>query len=167
MVPLRRPGQLRERLHVLVQMYASRSHDELRSRMLAAEILLWTVQLLAQDQPAAIGAKADPRMLALLADLDAGHAKAWSVTSLCRRVGMGRTAFLKAFHRAAGDSPRRHLESLRMERAAHLLVDTDQPILEIARTVGFLDPYHFSRVFQRRNGCSPRQYRRRSRSVSA
>jgi AraC-like DNA-binding protein len=156
--PLRRPGAMRTLLDPLVQMYGSRTHDSLEARLVSAAILARAVAGLGQASTRS-GASPDPRILALLAELDDQHARRWTVSSLCRRAGMGRTAFLEAFSAMAGCTPRRHLESIRIERAAHLLVGTDLPIHEVASQVGFQDPYHFTRVFHRQMGCAPRTYR--------
>jgi AraC-like DNA-binding protein len=45
-----------------------------------------------------------------------------------------------------------------------LLRDTDLAVAEVARNVGYDDPYYFSRVFKAREGCAPLYYRRRSRA---
>ncbi len=47
----------------------------------------------------------------------------------------------------------------RLERAAGLLVRTNLPIRQIADTVGFGSPYHFSHKFHQVYGLSPRDYR--------
>jgi AraC-like DNA-binding protein len=50
---------------------------------------------------------------------------------------------------------------LRMQRAEHLLAQTDQPISQIAATVGYGDANSFGRAFTKRRGVSPWQWRRR------
>ena len=52
------------------------------------------------------------------------------------------------------------IEGERLRRAQEFLVSTDLPIKEIAKRVGFENPYHFSTRFRKRLGKSPRQYRR-------
>ena len=51
--------------------------------------------------------------------------------------------------------------ALRMARARQLLDRTAAPVAEIAREVGYEDPFYFSRRFQRHHGMSPTQFRRR------
>jgi AraC-like DNA-binding protein len=50
---------------------------------------------------------------------------------------------------------------LRLQRAEHLLSQTDQPISQIAATVGYVDANSFGRAFTKRRGLSPFQWRRR------
>jgi AraC-like DNA-binding protein len=59
-----------------------------------------------------------------------------------------------------GLSYRAVLDEVRFESAKHLLLVEDTRITEVARAVGFEDPSHFSRLFRRIGGLSPREYRR-------
>jgi AraC family transcriptional regulator of arabinose operon len=47
-----------------------------------------------------------------------------------------------------------------MGRAQDLLVSTGKRVAEIARLVGYTDPFYFSTRFRAFTGQSPRQYRR-------
>lgn len=49
---------------------------------------------------------------------------------------------------------------VRIERAKMLLLTTDAPIGNIALNVGFEDANYFSRIFKKKEGCSPLQYRK-------
>ncbi len=62
--------------------------------------------------------------------------------------------FLKRFQ----VSPKRFLLEYRVERACALMAETNYSIQEIAASVGFDDPFYFSRVFKDVKGISPRQY---------
>ena len=53
-----------------------------------------------------------------------------------------------------------HLQ-LRINRAMHLLSGTPAPIKEIADQTGFEDAHYFSRVFKKKAGCNPEDWRRR------
>jgi len=46
-----------------------------------------------------------------------------------------------------------------MNKAANLLLTTDFKIKDIAYHVGFYDPYHFSKIFKKNHGQSPKKYR--------
>ena len=61
---------------------------------------------------------------------------------------------------AQGLSYRAVVDEVRFESAKQLLLVKDLRISEVARAVGFDDPSHFSRLFRRIGGLSPRQYRR-------
>lgn len=54
-----------------------------------------------------------------------------------------------------GQSPARLLLQLKMRRAAELLNHSTLRVSEVSETLGFVNPFHFSRVFRRHHGHSP------------
>ena len=79
---------------------------------------------------------------------------------LARRVSLSPEYFSRLFRRVTGSSFHDYLTDLRLSHARRLLLEGELTITEIARRVGFEDPYYFSRVFRERVGCSPSEYRR-------
>ena len=71
--------------------------------------------------------------------------------------------FRHIFSKSLGESPLAYLIRRRIECACELLKSTDQPIGEIAARVGLENVYYFSRLFRKRHGMTPTEYRRRSR----
>jgi AraC-like DNA-binding protein len=67
------------------------------------------------------------------------------------------TALMK---RETGRSIVSWIIELRLEQAEQLLLSTDQPISQIAATVGYVDANSFGRAFTKRRGVSPWQWRR-------
>ena len=60
-----------------------------------------------------------------------------------------------------GIAPHRHLVKRRLERARELLERTDLSILQVAVEVGYCSQSHFTTVFRRATGLTPRRYRTR------
>ncbi|MCF0132615.1 MAG: AraC family transcriptional regulator [Blautia sp.] len=56
-----------------------------------------------------------------------------------------------------------YLTQLRVRAAAARLLQTSDPITDIAVQTGFESPSYFSKVFHQYTGCSPREYRKRQR----
>jgi two-component system response regulator YesN len=52
------------------------------------------------------------------------------------------------------------LENVRMEAAKHILQTSALSVKELAGEVGYSDEAYFSKVFKRRVGCTPSEYRR-------
>ncbi len=52
-------------------------------------------------------------------------------------------------------------EAMKMAHADLMLSRNDAPIREIARLLGYNDPYYFSRVFRKHHGIGPREFRSR------
>lgn len=63
------------------------------------------------------------------------------------------------FRRQLNLSPIEYLLRLKIQRACERLRTTDSRVSDIAREIGFTDPFYFSRLFRRRVGSSPRVYR--------
>lgn len=90
-------------------------------------------------------------------------------SNFCERVpladaadicGMNIFEFSRTFKREQGMTFRDYTLQLRIQAAAQALCTTDTPILEVAFSVGFNDPSHFSRLFRRTMGITPSMYRR-------
>jgi AraC family transcriptional regulator len=71
------------------------------------------------------------------------------------------------FSNAVGETPKRHVDRLRLERAAYKLAITEESVLEIALDVGFKNHETFSRAFKRAFGYSPKDYRRACKTAQA
>jgi len=64
------------------------------------------------------------------------------------------------FKKHCRTSPSQYIMALKLNKAANLLLNTDDKIKEIAEQVGFGDPYHFSKNFKQFHGLSPNHYRK-------
>lgn len=82
-----------------------------------------------------------------------------SVEQIARQVGVSRSYLYRAFESAFGCSPNGYLTRYRLSRAAQLLRHSALPVGAVATSVGFEDPFYFSRVFRREMGVSPTEYR--------
>lgn len=81
-------------------------------------------------------------------------------STYARLCGMSESEFYRAFSAQTGSSPHAYRTSLRMTAAKTLLADSALTVGEIAKEVGYDDPYYFSRLFRSRTGISPRAYRK-------
>ena len=66
------------------------------------------------------------------------------------------------FRKEVGRSIVDYVLDRRIDEAKRLLIEGTIPLAQIAETVGFNDYNYFSRVFKKRSGYSPTEYRRRS-----
>ncbi|HEU4609197.1 MAG TPA: helix-turn-helix transcriptional regulator, partial [Chitinophagaceae bacterium] len=82
-----------------------------------------------------------------------------NMEELAAELPMGYVSFRKAFKLVTGESPNQYLLNLRLERARHLLSTTALNISEIADQTGFGSVFYFSKLFRKKHGLSPGQFR--------
>ena len=99
---------------------------------------------------------------ALLVDfLDRKLGAKISVDDVAAAAGLSASRLAHLFRAETGQTPQRHLEAARMQRAIELLERTGFPVQQIAGAVGFDSPFYFSQRFKRWTGLSPSAYRDR------
>ncbi|MSU49662.1 MAG: AraC family transcriptional regulator [Opitutus sp.] len=70
-----------------------------------------------------------------------------------------RSHVLKLFRRHLGVSAKGYVISRQLREARELLLGTTLPVSEVGKAVGLPDPYHFSKLFRKHVGLSPREFR--------
>lgn len=88
-----------------------------------------------------------------------------SLEDLAREVGVSRSSLCAGFRQIQGQSIFGYIQELRMDRALHLLTETQDSVTEIAYATGFCHLSSFTVAIQRRFGMSPSELRRASRSA--
>jgi transcriptional regulator GlxA family with amidase domain len=78
---------------------------------------------------------------------------------LAHYVGLSRRQLERLFRRHMGRTPAQYYLELRLERARHLLYQTDLPIMNIACACGFVSASHFSTCYRQMFGKTPRAER--------
>ena len=63
------------------------------------------------------------------------------------------------FKRETGRSPQEYIQEKMICAAKELVTETDKTVTQIAYTLGFQYPQHFCRLFKKRVGCTPNEYR--------
>src|SRR5881409_2822372 len=81
------------------------------------------------------------------------------LAELSALVHMSPYHFARLFKRSTGVPPHRFLIRRRIDEARALLAAQTVPIAEIARSVGFRTPSHFTTTFRRVTGTTPSVYR--------
>jgi AraC-like DNA-binding protein len=81
---------------------------------------------------------------------------------VARHAGFSESHFAHLMSKVFCQSFREVLTDIRVDRAKKLLRTTQGPLSEIALDCGFSDQSHFSRVFSKTTGTSPRGYRKQT-----
>lgn len=91
--------------------------------------------------------------------LDQNFTSLITLDSLSETVYISKHYLSHLFKEQTGISPIKYLTSKRMEKACELLSETELPVSEVSKAVGYENPLYFSQVFKRIYGISPVKYR--------
>jgi AraC family transcriptional regulator, arabinose operon regulatory protein len=83
-----------------------------------------------------------------------------TLDDLASEAGMSASHFSSVFRQKVQNSPINFFTFLKIQEACRLMENSEMRIKEIAYSIGYNDPYHFSRVFTTLMGMSPRDFRR-------
>ncbi len=83
----------------------------------------------------------------------------FSLEELAKHMRSSKYHFSKKFKDLTSQSPMQYFIQLKMQHAGKLLDTSEQSIKRIAASLGYDDPYYFSRLFKKQIGLSPAQYR--------
>lgn len=92
--------------------------------------------------------------------LHANAGEPLTLKAVARAAGRHEIHLAREFRRHYGMSVGRYLRHIRVEKAARLLLDGDDPISAVALDCGFASHAHLCREFRRRFGITPSQHRR-------
>lgn len=84
-------------------------------------------------------------------------------TKVALEIGLGYSLYRKKFKEFTCLSPRQYQILLRINRAKGLLLTTGMTLLEIADDLGFESNDYFYRIFKKKVGLTPSEYRKKNR----
>src|SRR5690606_16748074 len=94
------------------------------------------------------GSAGAERLLPLLIGLDDGLSEDVRLRELAAKFGTSPFHFHRMFTRAVGETPKKYVERVRLERAALLLAVSDELVVDIGLAVGFRNAETFTRRFK-------------------
>lgn len=84
-----------------------------------------------------------------------------SLNQISKEAGYSATYFTTLFKKETNYSPLSYFSHLKIVKACEFLDHTRIKVKEISFTLGYTDPYYFTKDFKKKMGLSPRQYRNR------
>lgn len=85
-----------------------------------------------------------------------------TLTDLASVAGLSRMHFAGQFRLATGFRPHEFVLRHRIERSRQLLAETEELVVNVALSVGFMSQAHFTTVFKRYVGDTPHRWRCRA-----
>lgn len=81
-----------------------------------------------------------------------------TIQDIADQLGLDRSYFYSLFSKRMNISPSQYLINLRLTKAAELMIDHGERPSVAAASVGYEDFFHFSKIFKKHYGMSPRNY---------
>lgn len=130
--------------------------EQSQGLMLAA---LAVTQRMVAERAGQVQREADPLCVEVETYIDAHYAEELTLERLGRVFHISPYHLAHVFKQQTGYSLKQYILRLRIGQSQIMIMDTRLPISEIARSVGFEDAAHFSKLFSKYVGMSPSEYR--------
>ena len=155
-------GEIRQRMEAVYQSYGTSVWQGLEMSARLYDLLAFLVRTAQRREEAGVKT---PDCAQLAAEYIISHyEEPITVEGLAAYASVSHSSLYRRFVKRFQISPKRFLLEYRIERACALLADTSCSIQEISNSVGFEDPFYFSRAFKEVKGMSPRQYAAKARN---
>lgn len=82
-----------------------------------------------------------------------------TIEMLCHALNVSRNYLYRSFHEYYGQTVNDYITGQRINRAKTLLVETTEPVYSVAEKIGFENHTYFCKLFKKKTGLSPSQYR--------
>lgn len=99
------------------------------------------------------------RLKRVLSFMEEHYWEALTLAEMARVAGLSRMHFAAQFRISTGAKPHEYLLRLRVERAQKLMMESDEPLAQVAFSVGFQTQAHFTTVFRRFAATTPHRWR--------
>lgn len=88
-----------------------------------------------------------------------------SLEQMAATAGVTPSHFCRVFKKATGISPHQYVMKARLDRAQHLLAQTDMTLAALSESLGFTSQSHFSRAFRAYAGRTPSDFRQHEQTI--
>ena len=132
------------------------------SELMFIDVVRRYLESLPADRTDWLAGLRDPLVGRALSALHRDPARAWTIESLARHVGLSRSALAERFSQFVGQPPMQYLMSWRIQLAASQLRSGVDSVAVIANRVGYASEAAFSRAFKKVVGTPPGKWRVRT-----
>lgn len=150
-------GKLKPLMQAVYRSHGNQPHDSVRMTGSLYMLLSYLMEYAKKQSD-----RGDDAMLAYVRRaaeyVSDNYARPITVDDMARFAGVSRSWLYRSFKQHLSVSPISYLNSFRIEQARILLSNSALSVGEVSCSVGFDDPFYFSKVFKSLTGESPRAY---------
>jgi AraC-like DNA-binding protein len=151
------PGRLREDFETLLAMGTRRR--DLAPRLCAARLTELLINCSeSATEPGSLGSRAYSTYERCRGMIEQDFARLRSLSDIAKTCHADAAYLCRLFSRFGKESPHQFLLRMKIGKASELLLQSKAPVKQVAEAVGFLDPFHFSKVFRRFQGVPPARF---------
>lgn len=104
--------------------------------------------------------KGEVRMSQIRSFVNCNYAREISIDEVIAHIGMNKSAFCTFIKKETGETFTNYVNNIRLSLAAEVLKESDLHISEIGASVGIPDTPYFCRLFKKKFGVTPSEYRK-------
>lgn len=104
----------------------------------------------------------NPLIRDVIAYIERNYAENLTLETISRHFAINPTYFCKLFKKSVGATFINYLTDIRIKKAMQLIRETNMPNYLIAEKTGYQTPEYFSKIFKKKTGLSPKEYKQRS-----
>ncbi len=155
-----------ERFYELVQRILAQpeltfANDVLRTGVLLEYISLAISSFCSAKKSSGVKSVYTPEIYAQHAkDFIESNFQSVHINDVVRYIGIHRSYLTSIFCKKYGVSPQKYLMQYKLKRGSQMLLETELPIQEIAKAIGYDNPSTFSKMFKATYGIGPRTFRK-------
>lgn len=103
------------------------------------------------------------RIKQMLQYVEEHYAEDINAGEIAQSAAISESECLRCFHKTIGITPIQYLKQFRLQKAENLLAETDWRVTKICSRCGISNSSYFTKIFREYKGCTPVEYRKRSR----
>lgn len=92
--------------------------------------------------------------------IEKNYSRKITIQELARNIGLDRSYLYSVFQEVIEQSPQEYLINFRINKACELMKNPTLNIGDISRSVGYIDPLYFSKLFKKIKGLTPTAFRK-------
>lgn len=150
---------IRKKIRELTELHTQTDYGRIRNSLLFYSLIYESIAKLEEENFISTP-RMDPRIETALEVLNKNTSRPPGNEELAGKINMATNGFIRLFSSATGISPQKYSQKKRIEKASLLLSFSNKKIDEIAKETGFLDRYHFSKVFKKYTQQGPAEFRK-------
>ncbi|WP_166417868.1 GlxA family transcriptional regulator [Cochlodiniinecator piscidefendens] len=142
--------------------FVSETQGDALANLVADQLMYTNIRVLQHSAKVQVADRVGfrhPKLSEILALMETNLEEPLRPGDLAQTVNISTRQLERLFRRYLQSTPKKYYTDLRLQRAQHLLLQTNMSVMNVGLACGFNSASHFSRLFRQRYGMSPHKLR--------